>query len=83
MMVGESPRHQRKGVYVKGLGGLPIPRLYVVLQTGSLCPDSVQSSSVRHGRGLLRVSFEVGPLRRVELGPNLFHSGGFGWPFTA
>jgi hypothetical protein len=43
---------------LKGLGGLPVPRLYVVLQTG-LLPDSVQSSSVRRRAGLPMLMREV------------------------
>ena len=40
-----------------------------------MVPDSVQSSLVRNGRGLLRVSVEVVLYAEWELGPNLFHFG--------
>ena len=72
-------RHQRKG-FCQGLGGLPVPRLYVVLQTGCDSPTACNRVRVRNGRGLLRVSLEVGPLRRARAWPRpVSFSVGSGW----
>ena len=71
------PRHQRKGILSRGWGGLPVPRLYVVLQTGC---DSRQRA-IEFGEewaGPAQGVARGGPLRRVELGPNLFHVGWLG-----
>ena len=67
-------RHQRKGFLSRGWGTLPVPRLYVVVKR-AVVPDSVQSSSVRNGRGLLRVSFEVVLYAEWSLAPTYF----IGW----
>ena len=64
--------------FCQGLGGLPVPRLYVVRQTGCVFPRQRAIEFGEEGRGLLRVSVEVVLYAEWSLAPTLFIWGAWG-----
>ena len=58
--------------FCQRLGGLPVPRS--LRSANGVCPDSASIEFGEEWAGPAQGVARGGPLRRVELGPNLFHS---------